>query len=172
MYFNDLMDYLGDFNNPDQKDYPGETNDIEIVSNILDIELIQTQQQYAILDAYSPHNKFVCDLTKPDSYDYECYSWATPGFIMPYFKLSTFMRILAFNNFMRRNNEPAVLGLYIWVFKNCIKAIEAERLEQISFAQKSKTSNIEIHKGVFIDPKDMKDVEFYKERLNRMPNYG
>ena len=111
----------------------------------------------------------MCDLTKPDSYVDECYKWATPGFIMPYFKLSTFVRILAFNNFMRRNNEPAVLGLYVWVFKDCIKAIEAERLEQIIFVQKSKTSNIDTNRGVFVDPSDMRNLEFYKERLNRMP---
>lgn len=154
-----------------------EADTIRYLSKTWGICLKQTKFEFCPLDFYSPDLPLMGDVTTPSrKWIYPLTEkWATPGWVVDYFKLSTLI------------DSASCVGLmsfYVWAFEDGVKCLSAidiinkivdtmhdELTIKEDLHQKPESSHMPRSKGIYINPHRLRDPLFYLSSIEQLMNY-
>ena len=135
---------------------------INSLSDRWSVRLKQNGFEYCPLDFYSPdiplvgdvtapHNKWLCPLTE---------RWATPGWVVEFFKLSTLIDSAAY---------VGTLSFYAWAFEDGIRVLTGidvvkkciDTMEELTYKEKEESPHMRRSKGIYINPHRLQLPEYY-----------
>lgn len=154
-----------------------EADTIRYLATVWGIRLKQTEFEYCPLDFYSPDLPLMGDITAPArKWIYPITEkWATPGWVIDYFKLSTLI------------DSASCVGLmsfYVWAFEDKVKCLSAidiinKTVDTIydgltvneNLHQKPENSSMPRSKGIYINPHRLQDPIFYLPSIKGLIDY-